>query len=282
MDAHRMEIALCNEVLRTLPLKEQCDLAARLGYDSLELAPFTLGPEPHRLGTADRRAVRRLVEDARLRVVGLHWLLVAPPGLSITTADPDIRARTLDVLRGMVSLCADLGGRVLVHGSPAQRQIDAGDDAVEARKRAIEAISSAVKHAEDAGVLYCIEALPPASTNFINTLQEAADLVETIGSRTVKMMIDTCAVAASETEPPAALIERWVPSGMIGHVQVNDRTGLGPGQGSDDFAPVFRALARTGYRHAVSVEPFRYEPDGPTCAARAIGYVRGILESSRG
>jgi sugar phosphate isomerase/epimerase len=69
---------------------------------------------------------------------------------------------------------------------------------------------------------------------------------------------------------------------MIGHMQINDRTGLGPGQGSDDFAPIFRALARTGYQHAVSVEPFRYEPDGPTCAARSIGYVRGILESLRG
>jgi D-psicose/D-tagatose/L-ribulose 3-epimerase len=276
-----MEISLCNEVLRALPLKEQCDMAARLGYDSLELAPFTLGAEPHRLRSGDRRVVRRLIEDARLRVVGLHWLLVAPQGLSITTADPDIRALTLDVLQGLVGLCADLGGHVLVHGSPAQRQIYPGDDVSEARKRAVEAISSAARHAEEAGVVYCIEALPPASTAFINTLQEAADVVTTIGSPAVKTMIDTCAAAASETEPVAALVERWVPGGMIGHVQINDRTGLGPGQGNDDFAPIFRALARTGYRHAISVEPFRYEPDGPTCAARAIGYVRGILESMR-
>ena len=44
------------------------------------------------------------------------------------------------------------------------------------------------------------------------------------------------------------------------------------------FLPVFRALRRVGYRGTVSVEPFRYEPDGPTTAARAIGYIRGILE----
>jgi sugar phosphate isomerase/epimerase len=40
---------------------------------------------------------------------------------------------------------------------------------------------------------------------------------------------------------------------------------------------VLAALRRSGYEGAVSVEPFRYEPDGPTCAARAIGYLRGIL-----
>ena len=276
-----MEIALCNEVLRALPLQQQCDLAARLGYDSLELAPFTLAAEPHRLAVTDRRAVRRLVEDAGLRVVGLHWLLVAPPGLSITSSDPDIRARTLDVLRDLVVLCADLGGRVLVHGSPAQRQIQSVDDLSEARKRAVEAISLTADRAKESGVVYCIEALPPASTNFVNTLQEAAELVQRIGNPALKAMIDTCAAAACETEPVSALVERWVPTGLIGHVQINDRTGLGPGQGGDDFAPVFRALARTGYGHAVSVEPFRYEPDGPTCAARAIGYVRGLLESLR-
>ena len=29
----------------------------------------------------------------------------------------------------------------------------------------------------------------------------------------------------------------------------------------------------------VAMEPFDYHPDGPTCAARAIGYVQGILET---
>jgi hypothetical protein len=29
------------------------------------------------------------------------------------------------------------------------------------------------------------------------------------------------------------------------------------------------------------MEPFIYEPDGPTCAARMIGYVSGLLEPSK-
>ena len=276
-----MEISLCNEVLRTLPLKQQCDVTARLGYDSLELAPFTLGAEPHRLTSAERRSMRQLFSDAGLSMIGLHWLLVSPPGLSITSPNPEIRATTLEVLHGLVVLCAELGGRVLVHGSPKQRQIPCTGDQSEARKRAIEAIGFASEHAAEAGLVYCLEALPSTSTNFINTIHEAAALVKTIGNPALRTMIDTCAAAAAESESIPDLIHRWVPTGLIGHVHLNDRSGRGPGQGDDDFAPVLRALIRTSYTHGVSIEPLIYEPDGPTCAARAIGYVRGILDSLR-
>jgi D-psicose/D-tagatose/L-ribulose 3-epimerase len=277
-----MRIALCNEVLRDLPLQQQCDLAARLGYDGLELAPFTLGPEPHRLGSGERRMLRRSIEDAGLSVVGLHWLLVTPDGLSITAADPATRARTLAVLRGLVVLCAELDGRVLVHGSPAQRQFAPGEDAAAARGRGVEAIALAAEAAAAAGLTYCLEALPAASTPFVNTIQQAADIVAAIGNPALRCMIDTCAAAASEDEPVPAVIERWLPTGLIAHVQLNDRGGAAPGQGDDDFAPVLAALKRAHYAGAVSVEPFVYEPDGPTCAARAIGYLRGVLSGLRG
>ena len=272
-----MEIALCNEVLRELPLERQVDLAARLGYDGLELAPFTLGAEPHRLEKAERQRIRRLTADAGVQVVGLHWLLVAPAGLSITSSDPVVRGRTLEVLRGLVELCAELGGRVMVHGSPQQRRIPAGQDPAAARAHAIELIARAAEAAHAAGLLYCLEPQPRENTEFVNTLSEAAAIVTDIGNPALKIMIDTCAAAAGESEPVPVLIERWMPSGRIAHVQLNDRNGRGPGQGGDDFAPVLRALRATGYAGPVSVEPFAYEPDGPTCAARAIGYLRGIL-----
>jgi D-psicose/D-tagatose/L-ribulose 3-epimerase len=40
-----------------------------------------------------------------------------------------------------------------------------------------------------------------------------------------------------------------------------------------------RALVRHGYAGDIAVEPFDYVPDGPGAAARAIGYIRGILEA---
>ena len=91
-------------------------------------------------------------------------------------------------------------------------------------------------------------------------------------------MVDTLATGLEEQEPVADAIRRWMPTGLMAHVQFNDRSKRGPGQGDDRFAPVVGALRETGYTGWVAMEPFIYEPDGPTCAARMIGYVQGLLE----
>jgi len=274
-----MRIALCNEVIAGKSLAEQCAFAAALGYDGLELAPFTLSEQPHLLGTAERTRIRSTIEGHGLSVVGLHWLLVAPKGLSITTPDKNVRASTVDVMRRLIDLCAALGGTVIVHGSPAQRGIAAGEALQTARARAIESWAAIASTAEQAGIAYCIEPLSQDQTPLVNTLAEAAEIVAQIGSPAVRTMLDTSSAGLSESQSLAELVDRWLASGLLAHIQVNDRNRRGPGQGSDKFAPLFAALKRHRYAGAVSVEPFDYIPDGPAAAARAIGYIRGIIEA---
>lgn len=279
MAQDRLRLALCNEVVAGMGFAEQCAFAAALGYDGLEVAPFTLSEEPHLMGVNARSAARRAATDAGIGICALHWLLVKPAGLSITTADKLVRARTLDVMRRLVALCADLGGGVLVHGSPAQRRLPDGPDADEARKRGVDAFAAIADEAATAGVTYCIEALATPEANFVNSIGEAIEIVTAIGSPHVRTMLDCSAAGAMEREPLAALLDRHLPDGMIAHVQVNDRNRRGPGQGTDVFAPVLAALRRHLYAGWASVEPFDYQPDGPGCAARAIGYLRGIEET---
>lgn len=274
-----MRIALCNEVIAPMPFPAQCEYAAKLGYDGLEVAPYTLSEEPQRLGSAQIAAARAAAEDAGVAVTGLHWLLVKPAGLSITARDTAVRRRTVDAMLALVDLCAELGGRYLVHGSPQQRRIEAGDSRDAALARAAECFATAAERAAKAGVVYCIEPLAADATPLINTLAEAATLVKQIGNPALRSMLDCSAAGRSEAEPLDALVERWVPPGMIAHVQVNDRNRRGPGQGEQRFAPLFAALLRNGYPGDVAVEPFDYVPDGPGAAARAVGYIRGILEA---
>jgi sugar phosphate isomerase/epimerase len=278
----RFRLALCNEVLRELDFAAQCAYAAALGYDGLEVAPFTLGEEPHRLPAARRAELRRMAADAGLAVVGLHWLLVTPSGLTLNGPDDGARARTVDVMRRLVGLCADLGGSVMVHGSPAQRSVAASDDPAAAWARARDALAPVAAEAGRASITYCVEPLAPRETNFVNTLEEAVALVRAVGHPALRAMIDTSAAGQAEREPVPALIERWVPTGMIGHVQLNDVNQRGPGQGDMSFAPILAALRRVGYAGVVSVEPFDYVPDGRGAAARAIGYLRGLEESLAG
>jgi sugar phosphate isomerase/epimerase len=277
-----VRIALCNEVIAPMPFPRQCEYAAKLGYDGLEIAPYTLSEDPPRLGAAQIAAARSAAQDCGIAVTGLHWLLVKPAGLSISSKDDAVRRRTVDAMRRLIELCAELGGRYLVHGSPHQRRVEAGETRAAALARAKECFAAIAERAQDAGVLYCIEPLSSEQTPLINTLGEAAQIVAEISSPAVKTMLDCSSAGRMEKEPLGALAERWLPKGVIAHVQVNDRNRRGPGQGEQRFAPLFAALKKNRYTGDVAVEPFDYVPDGPGAAARAIGYVRGILEAIDG
>lgn len=270
-----MRISLCNEVVRELDFAAQCALAAGLGYDGLEVAPFTLDAEaPHLLPDSRRVEIRRAAQDAGIPITSLHWLLVAPEGLSITTPDPLLRAHTLGVMERLVALAADLGATLLVHGSPRQREVAIEGDS----GRAEEAMAKAGEWAAQHGVTYCLEPLDAGQTNWCRTVAEAAAVVQRIGNPALRTMLDTCAAGNGERESVVRLLERWVPTGLIAHVHLNDRNKRGPGQGEDRFGPILAALRRTGYRGFCAVEPFDYRPDGPACAARAIGYLRALQE----
>ena len=281
-----MKFALCNEVLQPLLFEQQCKIAAALGYDGLEVAPFTLAADPMDITDAQALAFKQVAADAGLRIFGLHWLLVAPTGLSIVSDDAAVRARTVGVMRRLVELCALMGGNYLVHGSPKQRSVPAGSRREEAIARATECFSQVGAAARDSGVVYCIEPLSSRETDVINTVAEAVRMVDEIASPAVKTMIDCSAAGHEEREPIERLMARWMPTGHIAHVQVNDPNRRGPGQGDLQFAAILKTILEMQtaghYRGIVAVEPFVYVPDGPGCAARAIGYLHGVVEGISG
>lgn len=274
-----MQLALCNEVLREFPFERQCEIAAELGYDGLELAPFLFADEPHLLSPRRRARLRDAAQSAGIAITGLHWLLVKPEGLSITTGDESVRARTMDVLKRLIELCAELGGSVLVHGSPKQRGIPEGCTWEDAWARARDVFGELAESAQEAGVTYCVEPLSRQETAFMNTLAEAERMVDAVANPNFLTMIDTSSAGLTEESPVPELVRRWVPTGKVAHLQLNDSNRRGPGQGEDDFPAILGAIKETGYDRVLSVEPFVYRPDGPMVAARAVGYVRGIWDT---
>ncbi len=274
-----MNLALCNEVLKHLDFDQQCAMAAAIGCTGLELAPFTLADDPFDL---DERAARRFSEralSAGITISSLHWLLVAPPGLSIATRDDTVRARTLDLLRRLIGFAAASGARVLVHGSPAQRSPQAGQSLDDALKRSVDAWASLADVARAVGIVYCIEPLSRAETPVVNTLAQAGAIVDQIGSPALRTMFDLSSAAQTEAEAPDAVLARHLALGHIAHVQLNDRNRKGPGQGDTPVAPVLRALRAARYDGWIALEPFIYEPDPLSCAAASAAYVRGAWEA---
>ncbi len=273
-------LALCNEVLAPWPFERQCAYAAALSYHGLEVAPYTLQADPLQITEAQARQCAAMASDHGLVISGLHWLLVAPSGLSISHPDAAVRAHTVQAIERLIELCAWLGGSYLVHGSPKQRNPQPGQSAGDALARAIECWHAAGACAARFGVTYCIEPLARDQTSVVNTIEQALAIVRDAGLPHLKTMLDSSSAGATETEPLPALIDRFWPSGDLVHVQLNDRNRRGPGQGEDRFAPILAALTRHGYAGWLAMEPFDYLPDGPACAAHSIGYVRGLLQAA--
>jgi D-psicose/D-tagatose/L-ribulose 3-epimerase len=275
-----MKLALCNEVLRHLSFEQQCARAAALRCDGLELAPFTLADDPRQLSAASARRLRDTAAAHGLQISSLHWLLVKPAGLSLSTPDVALQSRTVDFLHHLIDFAAACGAQVLVHGSPAQRSPAPGQTVEDALSRCEAAWAALAPHAESAGLTYCIEPLSRAETPVLNTLAEAVALVRRIGSPALRTMLDLSAAAQTEADDAATLILRHAIEGDIAHVQLNDRNRRGPGQGDTPVAPALAALRAIDYRGWIAIEPFDYHPDAENCAAFSCGYTRALLDGS--
>lgn len=270
--------SLCNEVLQPLSFEAQCQYAASLGYVGLEVAPFTLCEDPQDLTIEQARIFKHIAQSHGLQITGLHWLLVKPEGLSITSTDLDIQQKTRAFIHHLCAVCAAMGGQYLVHGSPKQRLIESGQSYADALSLATQFFAHAAQSANEFGVTYCIEPLSADQTPLINTVEQAISVVKEINHPALKTMLDTSSAGLAESVPIADLIDQFFPSGHIAHVQLNDPNRRGPGQGDMEFGPILLALKRNNYQGAIAIEPFDYQPDGPACAAHSIGYLKGLLE----
>lgn len=270
-----MKLAVCNEFFEGWEIGRVFDYAAQIGCDGVEIAPFTLAESVQGISSGSRRDIRRAAEAAGVEIVGLHWLLVTPAGLYINHPDRQVWQRTQDYVKALIDFCGDLGGSVMIHGSPQQRNIQEGWNTDDCFARAVELFAGCSDLMADRGVTYCIEPLTDQETNFVTGVAEALELVEAVGHPNFQTMVD-CRAAATEVRSHSEVI---VQAGKaMRHVHVNDPNLRGPGFGELQFTPILKALQDLRYNGYVSVEVFDFEPDPETIAARSIGYLKGILE----
>jgi len=269
-----MKFAICQELFENWDWERQCRFIAETGYQGIEVAPFTLAPRITEVSRDRRAELRKQAEDQGLRIIGLHWLLAKTTGLHLTSPDPAVRLETARYLVELGQACADLGGTLMVFGSPGQRNLPNGTSREEGLDRAAEVFRLSLPALAERGVEICLEPLTPKETNFINTCAEGIELIDRVGQPNFSLHQDVKAML-SEADPIPELIARH--ASRVGHFHVNDSNLLGPGMGPTDFVPIFRALLETKYAGWVSVEPFDYSPGAEKIARDSLRYMRETL-----
>jgi len=274
-----MRFAMCNEPFGDRPAADTFSTIAKLGYQGVEVAPFTLAPdiEPFdvRRVPAERIvAFRQQAEAAGLEIIGLHWLLAKTSGLYLTSPDPTVRRHTAEYLRALVELCADLGGRLMVLGSPQQRNLLPGVSYEDAEAYAVEVLHGAMPACRDYDVTIALEPLGPAEGNFLLTAVAGIRLCQLVDSPHCRLHLDVKAMS-SEGQPIADIIR--VSREWLHHFHANDPNKWGPGMGEVDYRPIFAALKAISYNGWVSVEPLDYAPGAEEIARRSIEYMQSIV-----
>lgn len=275
-----MKFAICNETFPDWPLARGFEFAAECGYTGVEIAPFTMQPRAEhadvaKISAAERLQVRREAEAAGLEVIGLHWLLAKTSGVHLTSPDAAVRRRTSEYFRELARLCRDLGGSIMVLGSPQQRNLQSGVSYELALQYAAEVLGEALPTFEETGVTLAFEPLAPALTNFITTAEQGVQLIEMLASPHCRLHLD-CIAMATEPTPIPELLRRH--RAVLAHVHANDPDKQGPGFGELDFHPIFNALGEIDYQGWVSVEVFDFAPGPERLARESIEYMRSVLD----
>ena len=268
-----MKYAICNETFAGWEHARVCDFVADLGYGGLEVAPFTLAGRITEVSAERRAELRRDAEKAGVELIGLHWLLAKTEGFWLTSPDAEVRAATAEYLVELARACRDLGGSLLVLGSPAQRKIPPSHTADQASDFAADTLTRILPALERHQVVLCVEPLAPSETDFWQTAAEAEVMIRRLASPWVRLHLDVKAMS-SEPRPVAETIR--LHSEFLHHFHTNDANLRGPGFGSVDFRPILEALRQVGYEGWLSTEVFDYSPDPETIARQSIEYLRGI------
>ncbi len=268
-----MRFAVCNETFENWKLDDVFACVAELGYSGIEIAPFTIATDVRDVPNQGRTRLRRLADREGLQVTALHWLLAKTSGLHLTSADAGVRQLTAEYLVELIRFCSDLGGEVMVFGSPKQRDLLNGMPYEDGLRNACEVFQKILPIAEERRVTIAFEPLARRETNFINTADQAIELVQRVAHPNFRLHLDVKAMC--DMGKPLAQIIRES-SRHLAYFHANDPDGRGPGTSGLDHQPIAAALREVAYAGWVSVEVFDYKPDPRAIASHAIGYLNAI------
>jgi sugar phosphate isomerase/epimerase len=269
-----VKFAICNEIFQSWKLKEVFAYAAKLGYDAIEIAPFTLANSVTDISVAERKRIREEAEQAGIAIAGIHWLLVKPEGLYLNHPDAAIRQKTADYFCQLVDFCGDVGGTRMIVGSPKQRNVLPSVSFQQAWDWSLETLGSTVDRAAGRGVTVCFEPLGPAETNFINTAAQAIEFVRQLSSPHFQILLDVKAMSSEAKPIPQIIRESWP---YFAHFHANDPNLKGPGFGKTDFAPIAATLKELGYDGYVSVEVFNFDEGPETISSESLAYLKQMF-----
>jgi len=227
--------------------KDKVDLIAKvadLGFDGAEI-PF------NDLSLLDAAATKAALQKAN---IGMTACCVMMPGTNPCSPDADERKKAVDRLKQMVDITGEMGGDAVAGPlySPCG-YLTGKAPTDEELKWCAEGLAAAAEHAEKAKIVLAIEPLNRFETYIINTVDQALDMVNRVGSDYLTVQVDTFHANIEEKDTGAAIRKA---GRHVGHFHASESDRGTPGTGQVAWDESFAALRDIGYDKWVTIESF--------------------------
>jgi len=228
-------------------LREALEFLKGIGYSGVE---FDVGDPPR--GDVDR--VAELASELGMSVPSMMTGAAYADGLCLSSPDVSVRKETVARLSSFVEIASRVGA-VLVVGLLQGLRSDEPDEA-RAKDRIVEALREVALNAEERGVALVLEPVNHLQVGFNNSVAEALETIERVGSAALGPMVDTLHMHIEERSPVQSVLEVGK---RIRHVHIAESNGSLFGSGNADLHAVVQALDEIGYERFASVKIYRAE-----------------------
>ena len=224
----------------------------------------------------DPQAVKRLIEEYGLGVPTLGTGMAAGDGLSFGDPRPQIRARTVERVRGHIEFAAEIGSAVTIGILSGKLGEGAAAERLRRRAQALECLAEVCEVARSAGVTVLLEPLNRYECDYINTLADGMNVAAEIAAPNLKLLADTFHMNIEEADLVASL---KAAGSSIGHVHLADTNRQAPGHGHLDVAGILQTLDEIRYQGYLSFEVFPL-PNASVAIRDGVEAVRAALAIS--
>jgi len=248
------------------PLEETFRAISAYGYDGVEL--MTINPKKLDVNEIKATAEKYSLDIPLVCTGEVYGQL----GLSFGDPDEKIRETATQRLCEIIDFAGELGANINLGRSRGLYRDDTPRELT--YKWALEGMKALAARGEKAGVKVALETVTIMQTNFINTVAEAAKVVDEVASDNFKLMMDVFHLNIEERDMLAA-IKNFASYNI--HVHLADNNRRYPGHCGMDFERVIRAFYDVGYDGAFCTEIFQI-PDQDTAARGAMEHLAPIFE----
>ena len=248
-----MKLGTATSVLYLYAIEDAIPIISKIGFDGVDI----WGGRPHvyrqDLSLAELKDLRQIIEDHGLIVSSFMPAFYRYPH-SLSNPNPKIREDSIEYMRQCIDNAAVLGAKIVLVVPDLSIY---GQTREETLKRMIDSIGVVAQYASRYDLKLGVEILYYDETDYLNSADDALDIIDQVGSENIGVVLDTGTLNLSKESPEDILAKL---GDLMLQIHVNDNNGgkaqqnLIPGEGTYDFKGLMQILKKYDYRGFLSAE----------------------------